>query len=340
MAYWWVNHKQTYSQEVSGGYLWSPKRKANGAQSHFYDNMTNTRPGDIVFSYAGGEVRAIGVATACASSAGKPTEFGQTGAHWGNDGWFVPVEFRLLDRPLRPKEHIQTLAPLLPGRYSPLQNTGNGNQAAYLSSISVELAKRLLDLLNAGALASQLKGVGVGCAMEEADDRVEAQLAQSTDTPETEKEQLVKARRGQGVFRSRVESVERGCRITGLRLKEHLRASHIKPWRVSTNLERLDGNNGLLLAPHIDYLFDRGFLSFDDKGRILISNLLDRSVLAAWGIDQNANVGRFAAEQLVYLAYHQDCVFQCDQGTAAVLQPLVISAAGSVVRRGRVRFGG
>jgi len=312
MQYWWVNHKQTFSQEVRGGYMWSPKLRADGARSHYYDNMAKVEPGDIVFSYAGGEVRAFGVATARASTAAKPAEFGQAGENWGVDGWFVPVEFKLVERPLRPRDHMQTLAPLLPEKHSPLQANGKGNQVAYLSSISGGLADRLFALLDARALADQLRGVSVGWEMAEADNRVEAQLLQSTDIPDTEKEQVIKARRGQGVFRSRVESIEDGCRITGLTLKEHLRASHIKPWRDSTNVERLDGNNGLLLAPHVDHLFDKGFLSFDGEGKVLISHRLNPSVLAAWAIDQNANVGGFAAEQLVYLAYHRRSVFQCD----------------------------
>jgi putative restriction endonuclease len=50
-------------------------------------------------------------------------------------------------------------------------------------------------------------------------------------------------------------------------------ASHIKPWCESTNEERLNGENGLLLTPSIDHLFDRGFISFEDNGELLISDV-------------------------------------------------------------------
>lgn len=91
-------------------------------------------------------------------------------------------------------------------------------------------------------------------------DVVEAEELQFDEriTP-TEKQQISNARRGQGLFRARVELIERGCRLTGVVDRAHLGASHIKPWRACTNTERLDGHNGLLLAPHIDHLFDRGF---------------------------------------------------------------------------------
>ena len=88
---------------------------------------------------------------------------------------------------------------------------------------------------------------------------------------DTVKEALVLARRGQGLFRARVQTIETHCRVTRVDRPEHLRASHCKPWRDATNEERLDGDNGLLLTPTIDHLFDRGFISFDPDGHLLIS---------------------------------------------------------------------
>jgi hypothetical protein len=123
--------------------------------------------------------------------------------------------------------------------------------------------------------------------------------------PETEKQQLIKSRIGQGRFRDEVKRIETGCRVTRVRDPEHLRASHIKPWRSSTNEERLDGNNGLLLAPHIDHLFDQGFISFEDDGTLLLSRRLDRKVLRAWGVSPTASCGKFNPQQRAYLDYHR-----------------------------------
>lgn len=134
-------------------------------------------------------------------------------------------------------------------------------------------------------------------------------LLTSPDIPETQKPQLVLARRGQGLFRRRVELIERGCRLTGVTDRAHLRASHIKPWRHSTNEERLDGHNGLLLAPHIDHLFDRGFISFADDSQLLISPRLNRDLLEAWGIEPERSVHAFSAEQQGFLSFHREDVF-------------------------------
>ena len=121
---------------------------------------------------------------------------------------------------------------------------------------------------------------------------------------------MVKSRRGQGIFKSNVELIEKGCRVTGLTLREHLRASHIKPWSVSNDKERIDGNNGLLLAPHVDHLFDKGYISFDTSGRLLISSSLEFNVLMLWKIDPKTNVGTFTEQQLEYLKFHRENVFQ------------------------------
>ena len=62
MRYWWVNQNQTYRQEQAGGYLWSPKRNANGAKNPFYESMREVSPGDMIFSFVDTFIVAIGVA--------------------------------------------------------------------------------------------------------------------------------------------------------------------------------------------------------------------------------------------------------------------------------------
>src|SRR6185503_5041613 len=100
---------------------------------------------------------------------------------------------------------------------------------------------------------------------------IENEVDHNTAIPATEREAIITARRGQGLFKQRVMLIENRCRITHVDNAAHLRASHCKPWRDSTNDERLDGENGLLLTPSIDHLFDRGFISFENSGRLIIS---------------------------------------------------------------------
>jgi len=115
----------------------------------------------------------------------------------------------------------------------------------------------------------------------------------------------VKSRRGQGVFRKNVRLLEKRCRVTGISEMRHLIASHIKPWKDSTDMEKLSGYNGLLLAPHVDHLFDKGWISFADDGELLVSPRLDAAVLSKWGVLLPLNVGAFSKDQAVFLAWHR-----------------------------------
>jgi putative restriction endonuclease len=92
---------------------------------------------------------------------------------------------------------------------------------------------------------------------------------------------------------------------------EHLRACHCKPCRDANNVERLDGENGLLLAPDANHLFDRGFVSFDDYGEVLWSPVAHVPSLVLMGLDPSRlkNVGGFTDGQRRYLAFHRDSVF-------------------------------
>lgn len=277
MRYWWVNHAQTMRQEVDGGYLWSPVAEANGARSRFYDNMRRAAPGDVVLSYADARVGRVGIVADFAISAPKPEEFGSIGAYWNATGWLLPVHWLEASLSVRPKDLLSRLAPLLPTSHSPIQAaTGNGNQKAYLAEIDEAVVNLVL---NAAALPAAILFSApdrtVADFAAKLDDSVEINIKHDTSMDQTTREQLVLARRGQGIFRKRVLDIEPVCRITGIDKPSLLIASHIKPWRAcGTAAERLDGANGLMMAPHADFLFDRGFLGFEEDGRPMFSSQL------------------------------------------------------------------
>jgi putative restriction endonuclease len=91
---------------------------------------------------------------------------------------------------------------------------------------------------------------------------------------------------------------------------KHLKASHIKPWRDSTDPERLDGANGLLLSPQIDHLFDEGYITFSHNQELVTVPEIRDKLLDAWGIDAGVRVGDFSREQNAYLNYHREHVFK------------------------------
>lgn len=307
--YWWVNQNQTYKDEINGGFLWSPKTRSDGRRNQFYENMKDVSPGDVIFSFCDTKIKAIGLASGGVRTSSKP-DFGNVGDSWSQEGWFVPVTFTKLTNILRPKDHIEILAPHLPEKYSPLQQNGNGLQSVYLAGINHAMAQKIINLIGYeyhSILDVLLNKVDINAAK---DDISEIAIEGRTDINATTKFQLVKSRRGQGTFKDNVWQNEKACRVTGINDPIHLRASHIKPWRLSNDKEKLHGCNGLLLAPHVDHLFDRGLISFTDDGKMLVSVKLDASILSAWGIPSKKNVGNFNQEQMKFLEFHRSNIFK------------------------------
>ncbi len=304
MAFWWVNHKQTRDHEVRGGYLWSPKRNANGAYNQTYENMRLVRRGDIVFSFAHAQIGAVGQVIEGAEASPKPTEFGSVGDNWSDDGWLVSVYFTPAPKPLRPKVQIDSIRDFLPVKYSPIQKNGDGNQSCYLAGISDALGNMLLAMLGVEAQPEFSTPAFV------AEPNVEIlsdlnQIAGDKTLPETQRLQLSKARVGQGLFRKQVMLVDPRCRVTGVDDSRLLIASHIKPWRDSTNAERISGYNGIMLSPHVDALFDERLITFENNGKMLVHPSLSNEVLDRWSISADTKVEAFRSEQLIFLQHHR-----------------------------------
>lgn len=216
-----------------------------------------------------------------AYEAAKPVEFGAAGRNWEAIGWRVDVEFHEIPTFFRPAEWMGRLGPLLPSRYSPLDSEGRGSQSIYLTELPRPLALVLADLLGAeiAALAraevvAEPESVVPNPELVIWEEHLRGSIDRDPVLDSTEKQALILSRRGQGLFRQRVQMRETYCRITGVSHPEHLRASHCKPWRDSSNEERLDGESEL--GVRVDVEFD---------------------------------AGRFSAGQLRYLEFHRDRVF-------------------------------
>jgi putative restriction endonuclease len=262
--FFWVNHKQTFKIARKEGFIWAPSRAKDGKPRPAYDTLQLVNPGDVIFSYAFTKIGAVGVAKSKCYDAIQPPAFD---SFWDNQGWKVDVEFTTLNTPISPKEHLGEIAPLLPETHSPIKPlNGNGNEM-YLSKISPELGHLLLKLCHSDSLIQQ----NDTSDYQEIEKDIAEIKAHKLGDPTTA-ERLIQARVGQGLFRQNVLALYPQCPVTGVSMPELLRASHIKPWRDSSDEERLDPYNGLMLAPHVDVLFDKGYISFTSDGYMIIRN--------------------------------------------------------------------
>jgi len=142
------------------------------------------------------------------------------------------------------------------------------------------------------------------------EDKEEKRISRDYANKPTQRKALVNARSGQGRYRSELIKREKRCRITGIADKSFLIASHIKPWALSNDKEKLDSNNGLLLTPNLDRAFDGGFISFSSKGKILISRRLSSSVAKVLGVNSTTKIGVLNLAQQKYMRFHREKVFK------------------------------
>lgn len=137
-------------------------------------------------------------------------------------------------------------------------------------------------------------------------------IASSDPMSETTREALIQARLGQGEFRNKLlKRYKQVCAATGFGVVELLRASHIKPWAQSTDTERLDHENGILLTPSLDALFDRGFITFRKNGKVRVSAKLKDSVTDELGPIASLKVTP-TTKQAEYLKFHAANIYLGD----------------------------
>jgi len=143
-------------------------------------------------------------------------------------------------------------------------------------------------------------------------DDIESHKEEYKTLDQTEKDSIVKSRIGQGIFRDGVVELWGSCAVTGLSNLSLLRASHIKPWRDSSNQERLDPMNGLLLQPTLDHLFDLGLITFDKSGVVRMSERLSLDDIEILVLTGGIKLRKLPPALMGYMEYHRKHVFKRD----------------------------
>jgi hypothetical protein len=211
---------------------------------------------------------------------------------WGPRAYGAPLDsIRLLEPPIS----IRTVKEQIPGL----------KWAQYPRSVttpSPSITEQIRNLIN-----SRDRGKLAAAPDEAADLRA---ILDDRKLTKTFRMALVQARLGQGRFRSDlIERWNGACAVTKCAVLDVLRASHIKPWRTSSNRERLDPANGLLLSANIDALFDAGLITFTYDGRMLVSKLVPASEKKRLGLPRNL-VRPLNQKEKRYLTQHRRSKFR------------------------------
>lgn len=153
----------------------------------------------------------------------------------------------------------------------------------------------------------------------EQEDVLKAQLDNSVDEIDKEietkqlqgeeREALIKVRVNQSAFRKLLMRRYTHCCLCDVDDESLLVASHIKPWAKSSHAEKVDVNNGLLLCPNHDKLFDRGYISFDNGGHIVISDELSKNCAISMNIKNDMQI-ELSNDNIKYMEYHRNNVLK------------------------------
>ncbi|UVL27743.1 HNH endonuclease [Pseudomonas donghuensis] len=294
MQFFWVNLGTTHKEARAGNFLWAPlssRTQSGKVQTRrHWDNVGKVKAGDLIFCYHDNYLRAIAKAEGDAYQAERPPT--RSFNEWSNQGHRVDITLTDLKHLLRSDDIAPTYQAQFDARTEPslFNNKGSVNQI-YMAQLPADAALYLLEQAEVVA---------------DYEDQLVDSGSPGKSPSVTTREALVKARVGQGAFRTELlKRWEKKCALTGLKNPNLLVASHIQAWALADNKARLDTDNGLLLATHIDRLFDCGLISFGEDGQLLISDDLTAEEHKILGLDQYTSIPSLSEGNRRYLEKHR-----------------------------------
>lgn len=295
MAFYWVNLGKTHQEVQQGKFLWAPEsfktNKGTIVRPAHWENVAQVKRGDIIFCSFDQHVHWIAEATQDAYTAERPPS--RSFREWNPAGHRIDVRLTPIPEPLYVPTFARTFRTQFGSRTTPtVVNQEDGLNQIYMARLPADAGLYLLD-------RSELSAIFVPRFVDEG--------AHGKKVSQTTRDAVVQARVGQGPFRKALlQRWNNQCALTGLSHPELLIASHIEPWSLCDNRARLDPDNGLLLAAHIDRLFDRGLVSFDDQGRLLIGDQISPADQQILGIAPKQKLQALTVGNQQYLARHRE----------------------------------
>jgi len=294
MQFFWVNLGATHKEAKNGQFLWAPlSSQSKSGKKQFrthWDNVAKVQTGDLIFCYHDNYIRGIATALGNSYIAERPPR--PSFKEWQNEGHRVDISYNELKRPVRSDDIAELYMMRFDARTEPrLFNSASGINQIYMAALPADAGQFLLE--HAGILV-------------EYEDRI-IDAGSPQKVSNTTRTALIEARVGQGAFRSGLLDRWAGkCALTGLQNPNLLVASHIHAWSLADNYARLDADNGLLLAAHIDRLFDSGLISFSQTGDILISDVLNEEERRILRLNEFTKIGQLSDGNRMYLAKHRE----------------------------------
>ena len=299
-----VMQGETYQEERELGIITSPQKDSGGQIPHSWLRMTEVNEGDRIFHYVKGYIVAISVAkTGCQLIPHTIDKESQQDS--SDNRYVVELEYQELEEPLNVFSYFDEILPLLPIKYSPFQQDGSGNPG-YLYPCNEQLVIKLLEIisdLNIYRVDEEQLELAIGTVRRTERNNFIPMVA------EMESEVKLTMRKGQEKFRKDLLPLwENKCALCDIELPILLKASYSKPWKDSTQSERIDPYNGILLCCNHDALYTQGYIAFDGRGRLHISSSILEDDYVTYNINPKKKIAR-TEENKPYFKWHKRNIF-------------------------------
>lgn len=291
VKYFLVFQGTTYEEEKELSCLWAPKFGKSGQEVHHHKRLVEVKINDRIIHLVNRKIVAISTAKSKAYDVEAPWKQDDT-RPWLKNGRKIDVEMIELSEPILIDNIFQKIRSYLPEKYSPFDRNGSGNQG-YFYEINSKIFNTILntDFTN---------------------DFYDLDILNSPESESTKDifRLNVRSSTWQNYFKNQLFKLwGSSCLVTGIKNENLLIGGHIKPWVKSSDEEKIDPYNGLLLSPNVDKLFEIGLISFQDNGSMMISDKINLSELKKLGIENKIKID-FKEKNLIYLKYHRENKFK------------------------------
>jgi len=291
MSFFWVNIGSSFNEVKERNFLWAPQYGVNKNGKMFnptsWETVKDVKAGDIIFCNKDKEI--VYIATAASDAKPAPRPQNRSFDKWEREGTRVDVDLTVLEHPL----DVSLFSEIFIAKFNELSEPSvfakNGFcTQTYMCEIPEAAAKIIASFIN---------------------DNISIDFNRQTATVKeargSTKTAVIQAREGHGPYRDKLFKKWGGkCAVTGVAVESILTASHIVPWSICDDKEKVDPFNGLPLIPNLDKLFDRGMISFRDDGHLIYKDGLEK-LLHALQIPLNSKINEIFEGNHKYLKRHR-----------------------------------
>ncbi len=294
----------SYVHERLGGYIWAPEKHFKDIGKYNWENVRRLQKSDVIYSVVNDKIVSVNIVTADPKKKKKPTDLDIPAA---GDGWYVLVNYSQLKRPIPLRDtHKQEIAKLCVEREIPFDTDGNPNDG-HIFEITYEAHKYMMGLVSTYNIANNFDLP----ELKERDVTMVHQVEHMVDKYETKEHKNLAVRMGmlETVLKQRLLRHTKKCAVCDIDYAEFLSAVYCKPWEEASTSERLDLNNLLLMCPLHRDMFERGFITFNEKGLIKISSEMRFENFKSLSINLFTSIN-ITKEQVDYIDWHRKNIFK------------------------------